>query len=133
MQAMEEEIKDLEQNKTWILTELPPNKIAIDCKWVIKHHPDGNVERYKEMLVAKGLHQIEGIDYTDSFSPLAKLVTVRVLLVVATAKRWSIRHVDISNAFLHGSLDEEVYMTPPQGYTKAKSGQVCKLHRSLYG
>lgn len=95
--------------------------------------PDSSVDRYKARLVAKGFHQIEGIDYNESFSPVAKLVTIRVLLAVATARKWAIHQIDINNAFLHGFLEEKVYMLPLQGYSNAKAGQVCKLHRSLYG
>lgn len=83
--------------------------------------------------MAKGFHQIEGIDYTYSFSPVAKMVTVRVLIIVTTTNQWPIYQVNINNAFLHGLLDEEVYMFPTQGYLKSKSGQVCWLKRSLYG
>lgn len=133
--AMQEEIKALEENGTWVVTELPPRKLAIGCKWVIKikRKPYGNIDRYKAILEAKGFHQVEGIDYNESFSPVAKLVTICVLLAVATASKWGIHHIDINNVFLHGFLDEEVYMLPPQGYTKVKPGQVCKLRRSLYG
>lgn len=83
--------------------------------------------------MAKGFHQIEGIDYTESFSPIAKPITERVLLTIATAKQWHVQQIDINNTYLHGFLDKEVYMLPPQRYTKVKSGQVCKLLRSLYG
>lgn len=134
--AMQQEIKALEDNKTWILTELPPGKLAIGCKWVfkVKRKPDGNVDRYRAYLVAKSFHQIEGIDYTESFSPVAKSVTVRVFFAVATTNSWPIEQININNAFLHGFLEEEeVYMTPPQGYTEAKPRQVCKLHKSIYG
>lgn len=119
-EAMQQEIRALEQNNTWVITDLPARKLAIGNKWVfkVKRKPDGSVDRYKARLVAKGFHQVEGIDYTESFSPVAKLVTVRVLLTVATARNWSIHQVDINNAFLHGYLDEEVYMVPPQGYSK---------------
>ena len=72
-------------------------------------------------------------DYKHTFSPVAKLTTVRVFIALATAKSWPLHQLDINNAFLHGYLDEEVYMAPPEGYTKAKPGQVCKLQRSLYG
>lgn len=99
----------------------------------MKRRPNGEVDRYKARLVAKGFHQIEGINYTESFSPVAKLVTVRVLLAVATARRWPIHQIDINNAFLHGLINEEVYMVPPQGYIKTKPSQVCKLLLSLYG
>lgn len=134
-QAMKHELEALEKNKTWIITDLPPGSKAIGSRWVykIKRHADGSIDRYKARLVAKGDHQIEGVDFTDSFSPVAKTVTVRVLLAMATAKEWPIHQVDINNAYLHGTLEEDVYMYPPPGYEKTKPGQVCKLVRSLYG
>ena len=135
LQTMETELIALEQNHTWDLTSLPPGKSPIGCKWVYKTklHSDGTVNRLKARLVAKGYHQIEGIDYNHCFSPVAKLVTVRLFLTIATAKAWPIHQLDINNAFLHGYLDEEVYMLPPNGYTKAAPGQVFRLRRSLYG
>lgn len=94
---------------------------------------DGTIDRFKARLVAKGYNQIYWIDYLDSFSPVAKLVTVRIFLVVATTNSWPIHQLDINNAFLHGFLDENVYLIPLEGYDKALSGQVCKLKKSLYG
>ncbi|KAL0315559.1 UNVERIFIED_CONTAM: Retrovirus-related Pol polyprotein from transposon RE2 [Sesamum radiatum] len=133
-QAMDEELQALENNQTWTLTALPNGKKAIGSRWVykLKMNPDGTVNRYKARLVAKGYSQIEGIDYNDSFSPVAKTVTVRLFLGIAAAHFWPVHQLDINNAFLHGFLDEEVYMTPPDGYS-APPGQVCKLQRSLYG
>ncbi|KAK4402749.1 Retrovirus-related Pol polyprotein from transposon RE1 [Sesamum angolense] len=133
-QAMHEEIQALEHNKTWRMTPLPDGKKAIGCKWVykLKLKADGNVDRYKARLVAKGYNQIEGIDYTDSFSPVAKVVTVRLFLTIATSHGWPIHQLDVNNAFLHGYLDEDLYMLPPEGYS-VEPGMVCKLERSLYG
>ncbi|KAL2243082.1 UNVERIFIED_CONTAM: Retrovirus-related Pol polyprotein from transposon RE1 [Sesamum indicum] len=133
-QAMQNELCALEQNQTWDVVDLSPNKRPIGCKWVykIKLNPDGSVERYKARLVAKGYNQIEGIDYFDRFSPVAKVVTVRVFLTVATGSCWPIHQVDINNAFLHGFLDEDIYMEAPAGYN-VPSGKCCKLQRSLYG
>lgn len=135
IEAMNKELLALKQNNTWEITDLPIGKRAIrsKCVYKIKLNPDGTVERYKARLVAKGYNKDYGIDYTESFSPVVKLVAVRVILAVATARGWSLFQLDINNAFLHGYLDEEVYMTPPQRYSKAAHGQVCKLKRSLYG
>ncbi|KAL0416927.1 UNVERIFIED_CONTAM: Retrovirus-related Pol polyprotein from transposon RE2 [Sesamum latifolium] len=132
--AMEDEIQALEQNHTWVLTTLPAGKKPISCKWVFKTKlkADDSVESYKARLVAKGYNQIEGIDYTDSFSPVAKAVTVRLFLTLSAANSWALQQLDINNAFLHGFLDEDLYMSPPEGYQVAP-GLVCKLERSLYG
>ncbi|KAL2226778.1 UNVERIFIED_CONTAM: Retrovirus-related Pol polyprotein from transposon RE1 [Sesamum indicum] len=96
-----------------------------------KLRTDGSVERYKARLVAKGYNQIEGIDYTESFFPVAKTVTVRLFLTLAAANSWVLHQLDVNNAFLHGYLDEDIYMIPPASYQVA-SGLVCKLERSLY-
>ena len=134
-QAMQDEIDALETNQTWSLTHLPPNKQAIGCKWVykIKHKSDGSIERYKARLVAKFYTQVEGIDYNETFAPVAKLTTVRLLMVVAAAKNWELHQLDVHNAFLHGDLHEEIYMQPPPEYLKQGNSRVCKLHKSLYG
>ncbi|KAL0404350.1 UNVERIFIED_CONTAM: Retrovirus-related Pol polyprotein from transposon RE1 [Sesamum radiatum] len=131
--AMEVEIQALETNQTWKLTPLPAEKKAIGCKWVYKTklRADGSVERYKTRLVAKGYNQVEGIDYTDSFSPVAKAVTMRLFLTLVAANGWALQQLDVNNAFLHGHLDEDIYMTPPDGYP-VKPSLVCKLERSLY-
>lgn len=127
--------KALENNGTWVLTTLPVGKHAIGCKWVykVKLHADGTVERFKARLVAKGYKQEHGIDYDEVFSPVVKLVMVRLLIAIVVAQNWCIHQLDVNNAFLHGTLSDEIYMTPPQGYSKARPGQVCKLVKSLYG
>jgi len=133
--AMSDELIALEQNHTWIVTDLPHGKASINCKYVYKtkFHADGSIERLKAQLVAKGFSQQAGIDYTETFSPVAKLVTVKVLLSVATIKGWSLLQFDINNAFLHGDLEEEIYMQKPPGYSVGGLNQVCKLLKSLYG
>lgn len=138
--AMKSEMTSLEDTGTWSVCELPPGKHPVGCKWVytIKFNPDGTIERFKALLVAKGYTQIEGLDYIDTFSPVAKMGTVRLLLRLAASKNWSITQMDIINAFLNGDLDEEIYMTMPPGYSQltGKSwpkNYVCKLHKSLYG
>ncbi|XP_057989143.1 uncharacterized mitochondrial protein AtMg00810-like [Hevea brasiliensis] len=121
---MEKELAALEQNGTWELTSLPAHKKAIDSKWIykVKYKIDGTVDRYKARLVAKGYNQLPGLDYTASFSPVAKTVTFRIFLALAAAKNWVIHELDINNAYLHGFIDEELYMKPLEGYLKAQTG-----------
>lgn len=132
---MQTELAALKANRTWTLTILPPHKKAIGCKWVykIKRHLNGTIERCKARLGAKGYTQMQGVDYHETFSPVAKLTTVRVLLSLAVAKGWSIQQLDVNNAFLHGDLHEEVYMQLPQGYAGKGENMVCHLNKSLYG
>jgi len=133
--AMTKEIQVLESNNTWDLCPLPKGKSAIGCKWVykIKYHSDGSIERYRARLVSKGYTQVQGIDYHDTFAPVAKLVTVRLLLSIAAIKNWSLHQLDVNNAFLQGDLTEEVYMKLPPGFSHREKSCVCKLNKSIYG
>ncbi|PWA96217.1 hypothetical protein CTI12_AA041970 [Artemisia annua] len=136
-EAVDKELHALHLNHTWEVVTLPIGKRAIGSKWVfrIKLHSDGTVEKYKARLVAKGYTQQEGTDYTETFAPVAKMVTIRTLLVTAVQQNWHIAQLDINNAFLHGDLHEEVYMELPQGYQPNTTlpNPVCKLKKSLYG
>ncbi|KAK3029712.1 hypothetical protein RJ639_039121 [Escallonia herrerae] len=133
--VMAKEISALEANNTWTLMPLPYGKRAIDSKWVykVKFHPDGTVERYKARLVAKGYTQIEGLDFHETFAPVAKLVTVRCLLAIPSIKKWELHQLDVNNTFFHGDLKEEVYMKIPQGFSKQGENRMCRLQKSLYG
>ncbi|RVX15598.1 Retrovirus-related Pol polyprotein from transposon RE1 [Vitis vinifera] len=134
-QAMSTELQALERNNTWEMVPLPPGHKPIGCRWVykIKYHYDGTIERYKACLVAKGYTQVAGIDYQETFSPTAKLTTLRCLLTVAASRNWYIHQLDVHNAFLHGNLQEEVYMTPPPGLRRQGENLVCRLRKSIYG
>jgi hypothetical protein len=135
-QAIKGEMEALLKNETWTLVHLPKGKKTVGCRWVfsIKHKADGSIDRYKARLVAKGYTQTYGIDYQETFSPVAKLNTIRVLMSLAANLDWPLHQFDVKNAFLHGDLEEEVYMDIPPGYTaNSKSEVVCKLQRALYG
>jgi hypothetical protein len=134
--AMIEEMKALEKNNTWKLVKLPHGKEPVGCKWVytVKQNPDGKVERYKARLVAKGYTQTYGIDYDDTFAPVAKMNSVRTLISCAVNLGWDLFQLDVKNAFLHGDLQEEIYMHIPPGFNTAQTeGKILRLCRSLYG
>ncbi|MCI24867.1 hypothetical protein A2U01_0046053, partial [Trifolium medium] len=133
--AMQQELQALEDNGTWTLQPLPNGKKPLGCKWVykIKHNSDGTIERYKARLVILGNHKKEGIDYTETFAPVVKMVTICLVLVVAATKQWEIHQMDVHNAFLHGDLHEDVYKKLPPGFRTSHPGLFCKLWKSLYG
>ncbi|KAK9078427.1 hypothetical protein SSX86_002484 [Deinandra increscens subsp. villosa] len=135
-EAMEAELASIEKNKTWTLTKLPPNKKAIGLKWVfkVKRDASGNVTKHKARLVAKGYVQVEGIDYEDTFAPVARIESIRLIIALAASKGWLVHHLDVKCAFLHGKLQEEVYVMQPDGFkAKGKENYVCRLHKALYG
>ncbi|TYK08350.1 putative mitochondrial protein [Cucumis melo var. makuwa] len=132
--AMHDELQALEKMHTWDYVDLSPGKRLIGCKWIykIKTHSDGTIERYKARLVAKGYSRGYGIDYKEIFAPVAQMTSVRSLLAVPAAKQWPLLQMDVKNAFLNGTLSEEVYMKPPSG-TSSSPHKVCLLRRALYG
>ncbi|XP_078437652.1 uncharacterized protein LOC144708275 [Wolffia australiana] len=134
--AMDDEMYALMKNDTWEITSLPKGKKAVGCRWVFtpKFLADTTLERLKARLVAKGYTQTEGIDYGETFAPVAKFNTVRVLIALAAKCDWEIFQFDVKNAFLHGELEEEVYMQLPPGYRLTeKPNQVCRLKKALNG
>lgn len=134
--AMAQEFDALISNGTWTLCPRPSNQHVIRNKWVyrIKQKPDGSIERFKTWLVAKGFEQQNGIDYKETFSLVIKASTIRIILALTVHFDWPIRQLDVSNAFLHGTLLEKVYMEQPQGFIdSSKPDHVCQLHKSIYG
>ncbi|GJT63232.1 ribonuclease H-like domain-containing protein [Tanacetum coccineum] len=134
--AMNSEIEALNKNHTWIITDLPPNRKPIKCKWIykIKYKSNRDIERYKAKLVAKGLSQREGIDFDETFSHVVKMTTVRCVIALSVENKWLLFQLDVNNAFLDGDFDEEIYMTIPYGFSdKDNKGKVCKLVKSFYG
>jgi hypothetical protein len=132
--AMDDEIEQLRKLGTWTLVELPQGRVAIDNKWVyrLKRDIEGIIQKHKARLVAKGFEQIYGIDYGDTFAPVMRLDTLRLLLALATKLGLEIHVVDIVGAYLNGKLEEIIYMKQPPEYDDG-TGRVCQLHRTLYG
>ncbi|CAM8954016.1 unnamed protein product [Rhodiola kirilowii] len=133
---MEDEFRALRQTHTWSLVPRPACANIVGSKWIFKTklRPDGSVEKHKARLVARGFTQQYGIDYLDTFSLVVKPETVRLILSIAVSRRWSLRQLDVSNAFLHGHLQQEVYMQQPPGFEDPRfPSHVCKLHRAIYG
>ncbi|KAK8704987.1 hypothetical protein V6N13_048598 [Hibiscus sabdariffa] len=136
LEAMRSEMDSMSDNQVWTLVEPPKGIKPIGCKWVFKKKTDmdGNVQTYKGRLVAKGYRQIHGIDYDETFSPVAMFKSIRILLAIAAFHGYEIWQMDVKTAFLNGKLEEDVYMTQPEGFvTPENAGKVCKLQRSIYG
>lgn len=134
--AMKAEYDALQANHTWTLVPRPPGARIISGKWVFKHkmHPDGTLERYKARWVVRGFNQRPGIDFGETFSPVIKPATIRTVLTLVASRKWPAHQLDVSNAFLHGNLQEQVYCQQPTGFADpARPDDVCLLSRSLYG
>lgn len=131
--AMQEELNSIDENETWEETVLPAGRKAVGSKWVFKIKRDENdlAPRYKARLVAQGFSQKYGTDYDEVFAPVARPETFRILLTVASMRNYEVRHFDFKTAFLNGSLKEEIYLRPPQGFPN--EGKVYRLRKSLYG
>jgi hypothetical protein len=134
--AMTDEIEAIERNNTWYLTDLPANKQQIAVKWVykVKLNPDGSIAKHKARLVAKGFLQKAGLDYQEVYAPVARIETIRLVVAIASVKKWSMSQMDVKSAFLNGPLDEEVYVSQPPGFIKkGHEGMVYRLNKALYG
>lgn len=135
--AMCEEYAALIRNNTWSLVHAPPNASIVGCKWVfkLKTNSDGSIIRHKARLVAKGYSQQAGFDFFETFSPVVKPTTIRLVLTIAITKRWPIHQLDVNNAFLNGSLTEVIHMQQPPGFEQKQGTAplVCRLHKAIYG
>lgn len=127
--AMTTKVVSLETKHTWDIVTLPPRKEALGSQY----NSDGSLKRYKARLVVQGNNQIEGKDYNETFAPVLKMTTVCTLLRLVAARNWKVYQMDVQNAFLHGDLDEEVYMKLPPGFRHFHPEKVCRLRKSLYG
>lgn len=132
--AMDAELKSLKDNQTWKLCKLPNGRSAIGCRWILKRklNADGTLNKYKARLVAKGYSQKEGIDYEETFSPVVKFNSIRIIFAIAVNNNLVLHQMDVKTAFLNGNIEEDIYMKQPEGYSTG-SDLVCKLQRSLYG
>ncbi|KAK0581318.1 hypothetical protein LWI29_012417 [Acer saccharum] len=136
IEAMQEEIKALHDNNTWALVSRPSNVNVVGSKWVfrIKYKENGSVDRFKARLVAQGFTQVSGVDYDETFSPVVKATTICLVIALSLSHNWSMRQLDVKNAFLHGHLKETVYMEQPLGFVdQSIPDHVCLLKKSLYG
>ena len=135
-EAMEREIQSMYDNQVWKLVDHTPGHKTVGCKWIFKKKTDmdGNVHTFKARLVAKGYTQTQGIDYDETFSRVAKIKSIRILLAIAAFHDYEIWQMYVRTDFLNGKLDEDVYMAQPEGFVHAKyPDKVCKLERSIYG
>ncbi|KAH9781043.1 retrovirus-related pol polyprotein from transposon RE2 [Citrus sinensis] len=128
--------KNLKNNETWTLVPAESATKIVGNKWVfrVKYNPDGSVPKYKARLVAKGFHQTYGVDFFETFSPVVKPCTIRIILSLTVMNHWTIRQLDVNNAFLNGVLNEEVFMHQPEGFIDSQHPTyVCKLNKALCG
>ena len=134
--SQQKEINSPHKHGVWALTELPEGRKVIVRKWVfkVKHNADGSVEKHKARLVAQGFSQKYGVDYNETFSPVVQFESLRTVIALAVKKGLKMHQLDVNTAFLHGELEEEVYMRQPEGFVvEGQEHLVCKLNKSLYG
>ena len=115
---MKENFKSLQDNETWEFVPLPSKRKLVQCKWVYRNTMVyyGSDIKYKDSLVSKGFSQFQGVYYTEKFTPVSKLDSIRLVLSIATSKRWEVHHMDVKSDFLHGELHKEIYMQHPEGF-----------------
>nr|KAJ0220468.1 hypothetical protein LSAT_V11C200058650 [Lactuca sativa] len=135
-EEIHDEIDSIMHNNTWVLSNLPPGGKTLGCKWTLKRKMkvDGTIDKYKAKLVIQGFRQKEGIDFFDTYAPVARISTIRLLLALVAIDNLVIHQMDVKTTFLNGDLDEEIYMKQPEGFVMpGNEHKVCKLKKSLYG
>ena len=135
-EAINDEVESILQNHTWELVDLPPGSKPLGYKWIFKKKmkADGSIDKYKARLVIKGYKQKEGLDYFDTYSPVTRISSIRMLIAIAAIHNLEIRQMDVKTAFLNGDLDEEIYIEQPEGFIiPGQEKKVCRLVKSLYG
>ncbi|KAL0367632.1 UNVERIFIED_CONTAM: Retrovirus-related Pol polyprotein from transposon TNT 1-94 [Sesamum radiatum] len=136
-EAINSEIESIMQNHTWELMDLPPGSTPLGCKWILKrkYKADGSIDKYKARLVAKGFKQKEGLDFFDTYSPVTRITSIRVLIAIAALYDLEIHQMDVKTAFLNGELDEEIYMEQPEGFVvpgqERRSADLSSLYMGL--
>ncbi|KAJ9556386.1 hypothetical protein OSB04_011000 [Centaurea solstitialis] len=134
-EAIDDELSSILENNTWVLSDLPPGFKPLGCKWIFKKKMkvDGTIDKFKARLVIQGFRQKPGIVYFDTYAPVARISTIRLLIALAAIHKLVVHQMDVKTAFLNGELDEEVYMKQPEGFVPSNEHKVCKLVKSLYG
>jgi hypothetical protein len=135
-EAMVEEYDSIVRNDVWDVVPRPVGKSVVTSRWLYKTKiaADGNIEKYKARFVARGFSQIEGVDYDETFAPVARYTSIKSIIAIATEMGWSIHQMDVKTAFLNGFIDEEVYIEQPQGFEVSdRETHVCLLRKALYG
>ncbi|GJY08243.1 retrovirus-related pol polyprotein from transposon TNT 1-94 [Tanacetum coccineum] len=135
-EAIKSEIESILQNHTWELVDLPPGCKPLGYKWIFKKKmkANGTIDKYKARLVIKGYRQREGLDYFDTYSPVTRITSIRMVLAIAALRNLEVHQMDVKTAFLNGDLEEEIYMNQPEGFiAPGQEGKVCRLVKSLYG
>jgi hypothetical protein len=134
--SMMEEYTSIIKNDVWEIVPRLQNKLVVSSKWIykIKHAADGSIDKHKARCVARGFSKKEGVDYEETFSPVARYTSIRTIIYIATQMGWRIHQMDIKTAFLNGNIEEEVYLEQPKGFeVHDRANHVCRLKKTLYG
>jgi hypothetical protein len=132
---MAEEYQSILKNDVWDIVSRPEGKSVVTSKWIykIKHATDGSVEKYKAIFVARGFSQVEGIDYEQTFAPIARYTFIRTIIALGASMGWKLHQIDVKTTFLHGEIEEEVYIEQQKGFMiHDKKKHVCRLKKALY-